>query len=55
LIAGKAEPIITVTDALQSLCAVEAVRRSIATGKVVLLQDLATLNSQPEHLERTAS
>jgi predicted dehydrogenase len=55
LIDGKAEPIITVTDALQSLRAVEAVRRSIATGKVVLLQDLAIPNSQPEHLERTAS
>jgi predicted dehydrogenase len=41
LIAGKAEPIITVTDALQSLLAVEAVQRSIATGKAVLLQDLA--------------
>ena len=55
LIAGKAAPIITVADALQSLRAVEAVRRSIATGKVVALQDLATENNQPEHLERTAS
>ncbi len=40
LIAGKAEPIITVADALQSLRTVEAVRRSIATGKTVALQDL---------------
>ncbi|AYQ30220.1 MULTISPECIES: Gfo/Idh/MocA family protein [unclassified Polaromonas] len=55
LIDGKAAPIITVTDALQSLCAVEAVRRSIATGQVVALQDLATRISQPEHIERAAS
>lgn len=32
LIAGKAAPIITVADALQSLRTVEAVRRSMATG-----------------------
>ncbi|SFU95949.1 Predicted dehydrogenase [Polaromonas sp. YR568] len=55
LIDGKAEPIITVADALQSLRAVEAVRRSIATGGVVALQDLATKKRQPEHLERLAS
>ncbi len=41
LIEGKAEPIITVSDALQSLLTVEAVRQSIATGKTVALQDLA--------------
>lgn len=41
LIQGKATPIITVADALQSLLAVEAVRQSIATGKTVTLQDLA--------------
>lgn len=40
LIEGKAAPIISVTDALQSLLAVEAVRRSIATGQTVALQDL---------------
>ncbi len=40
LLEGKAEPIITVADALQSLLAVEAVRRSIATGNTVALQDL---------------
>ncbi|MBW8721150.1 MAG: Gfo/Idh/MocA family oxidoreductase [Polaromonas sp.] len=55
LIEGRAEPIITVADALQSLRAVEAVRRSIATGQVVALQDLATSISQPEHIERLAS
>ena len=55
LIDGKAEPIITVADALQSLRAVEAVRRSIATGGVVALQDLANPDSQPENLERLAS
>jgi predicted dehydrogenase len=55
LMDGKAQPIITVADALQSLRAVEAVRRSIATGAVVALQDLATRISQPEHLERLAS
>ncbi|MES2512138.1 MAG: Gfo/Idh/MocA family oxidoreductase [Pseudomonadota bacterium] len=41
LIAGKAEPIITVSDALQSLMTVEAIRQSIATGKTVMLQELA--------------
>jgi predicted dehydrogenase len=41
LMEGKAEPIITVADALQTLLAVEAVRRSIATGKTVALRELA--------------
>ena len=41
VIAGKAAPIISVADALQSLRTVEAVRRSIATGKTVALQDMA--------------
>lgn len=41
LIEGKAAPIISVTDALQSLLTVEAVRRSIATGQTVALQNLA--------------
>lgn len=41
LIAGKATPIITVADALQSLLTVEAIRQSIATGKTVALQDLS--------------
>ncbi len=40
LIAGKVEPIITVSDALQSLLTVEAVRQSIATGKTVALREL---------------
>ncbi len=40
LIAGKAEPIITVPDALQSLLTVEAIRQSIATGRVIALQDM---------------
>lgn len=40
LIAGKAAPIITVADALQSLRTVEAVRRSMATGQTVALRDL---------------
>lgn len=40
VIAGRAAPIITVADALQSLRTVEAVRRSIATGQTVALQDL---------------
>lgn len=40
LIAGKAAPIITVADALQSLRTVEAVRRSMATGQIVALRDL---------------
>jgi predicted dehydrogenase len=40
LIAGKATPIITVADALQSLLTVEAIRQSIATGQTVTLQDL---------------
>jgi predicted dehydrogenase len=35
LIAGRAAPIITVPDALQSLRTVEAVRQSIATGRAV--------------------
>ncbi|EJL82176.1 putative dehydrogenase [Polaromonas sp. CF318] len=47
LIDGKAEPIITVADALQSLLAVEAVRRSIATGETVALRDLAANPRQP--------
>jgi predicted dehydrogenase len=55
LIGGKAEPIITVADALQSLLAVEAVRRSIATGETVTLRDLAANPRQPEPLERLAS
>ena len=42
LIDGKAEPIITVADALQSLLAVEAVRHSIATGKTVELRELSS-------------
>lgn len=41
VIAGKAQPIVTVADALQSLLTVEAVRQSIATGKTVFLRDLA--------------
>ena len=40
VIARKAAPIITVADALQSLRTVEAVRRSIATGQTVALQDV---------------
>ncbi|WP_332778440.1 hypothetical protein [Polaromonas sp.] len=40
MIEGKAEPIITVSDALQSLRTVEAVRQSIASGKTVALKDL---------------
>ncbi|MES2401759.1 MAG: Gfo/Idh/MocA family oxidoreductase [Pseudomonadota bacterium] len=40
LIAGKAEPIITVSDALQSLMTVEAIRQSIATGRTVALTEL---------------
>lgn len=40
VIAGQAEPIITVADALQSLRTVEAVRRSIATGQTVALAAL---------------
>ena len=40
VIAGKAAPIITVADALQSLRTVEAVRRSIASGQTVALQDM---------------
>jgi len=55
LIDGKAEPIITVADALQSLLAVEAVRRSIATGETVTLRSLAANPRQPEPLERLAS
>jgi len=56
LVDGKAGPIITVTDALQSLLAVEAVRRSIATGRTIVLQDLALNPGQPEEtLERLAS
>lgn len=41
VIRGKAAPIITVPDALQSLLTVQAVRQSIATGKTVMLRDLA--------------
>jgi predicted dehydrogenase len=55
LIDGKAEPIITVADALQSLLAVEAVRRSIATGETVALRDLAANPRQHQPLERLAS
>jgi predicted dehydrogenase len=55
LVDGQAGPIITVADALQSLLAVEAVRRSIATGETVALQDLALNPRQPENLERLAS
>jgi predicted dehydrogenase len=40
VIEGRAAPIITVNDALQSLRAVEAVRRSIATGATIALKDL---------------
>lgn len=40
LIAGRAEPIITVSDALQSLRTVDAVRQSIVTRKTVVLQDV---------------
>ncbi len=41
VMAGSAAPIISVADALRSLLAVEAVRQSIATGKTVVLKDLA--------------
>jgi predicted dehydrogenase len=41
LIEGKAAPIISVTDALQSLRTVEAVQRSIATGQTVALRDVS--------------
>jgi len=40
LAAGRAAPIITVLDTLQSLLAMEAVRRSIATARTVVPQDL---------------
>ncbi len=40
LIQGKATPIITLADAVQSLLAVEAVRQSIATGQTVTLSDI---------------
>jgi predicted dehydrogenase len=40
VIAGKAAPLVSVADALQSLRTVEAVRRSIATGQTVALQAL---------------
>jgi predicted dehydrogenase len=40
VIAGRAAPIITVADALQSLRTVEAVRRSIASGQAVAVQAL---------------
>lgn len=55
LVEGKAGPIITVTDALQSLLAVEAVRRSIATGRTVALQDLAPNLLPIDTQERPAS
>jgi hypothetical protein len=55
LVEGKAGPIITVTDALQSLLAVEAVRRSIATGRTVALQDLAPNLFSIDTQERPAS
>jgi 3-oxoadipate enol-lactonase len=41
VIAGRAAPIITVADALQSLLAVEAVRLSIKSGKTIALHELA--------------
>ena len=41
LIEGKSAPIISVTDALQSLLTVEAVRHSIATGQTIALRDLS--------------
>ena len=41
LILRKADPIVSVADALQSLRAVEAIRQSIATGQTVSLKDLA--------------
>jgi predicted dehydrogenase len=40
VIEGKARPIITVGDALQSLRAVEAVCRSIDTGSTIALNEL---------------
>ena len=40
VIEGKAAPIITVNDALESLRAVEAVRRSIDTGSTIVLREL---------------
>lgn len=40
VIEGRAAPIITVHDALQSLRAVEAVRRSIDTGSTIALSEL---------------
>ena len=40
LIIGQAAPIITVADALQSLRTVQAVRRSIASGQTVAVQEL---------------
>lgn len=40
VIAGRAAPIITAADALQNLRTMETVRRSIATGQTVALQDL---------------
>lgn len=55
LMDGKAGPIITVTDALQSLLAVEAVRRSIATGRTVALRDLAPNLLPIDTQERLAS
>ncbi len=42
VISGKAAPIVTVADALQSLLTVEAIRQSIATGDTVFLKDLAS-------------
>ena len=49
LIQGKATPIITLADALQSLLTVEAVQQSIATGKTVTLADLAcALSNKPK-------
>lgn len=40
LIEGRAEPIITVSDALQSLLTVEAIRQSIVIGASVALRDM---------------
>jgi predicted dehydrogenase len=40
VVVGRVAPIINAVDALQSLRAVEAVRRLRATGQTVVLQDL---------------
>lgn len=41
VVAGSAQPIVTVEDAMQSLLTVEAVRQSIVTGHTVFLRDMA--------------